>query len=494
MYWGSTFEQKAVNAMLKNFADSHQGTTVKPLFTPSDYDTKINTLVASNRAPDVAYLGSSAGYRLAGSGKLVNLFPYLKKYPALGERLPGTYFWYGKDQFFGTQTANEVMLLWYNKQAVNDGGGAIPPATAEQAWSWDDFLAAANRLTLDQNGKRPDEAGFDPTRIRQFGCSYGMGTPQMQALLRSRGVNYFSEDGTQCLLDTPEAIEVFQNVADLSHKYHVAPTPTQLGNNAPTTTVLLQTKRIAMVVSGQWELLDLGESKLDFGVGVLPKYDKPMTTSLGGASVVFSTTKYPEQAIELYMYHNDPAQVDLYKDGLWMPLDRKFYQDPAAIESWTSNDVHPSEYRTAVVDYTLNNSEPAFAQKLKNMDAIDKIMTPAIQQIEQGKASAAAVLKPLAQKLNPLCQGSSRPRSCDQRGGRHRRGPVRIRTGSAASRIGPDPAGAAVGHGHGHPGSARVRDLHPRPDDCLCRVQLDRLGDRRHSTLHRHGKLHPAGW
>ncbi len=55
-------------------------------------------------------MGGSMGYRLAEQGKLVNLYEYFDKYPALADRLPGTYFWYGKDKTFGTQTANEVML------------------------------------------------------------------------------------------------------------------------------------------------------------------------------------------------------------------------------------------------------------------------------------------------------------------------------------------------------------------------------------------------
>lgn len=405
MYWGSTYEQKAVNAMLDQYEKDHDGTTVKPLFTPSDYETKLNTLVASKRAPDVAYLGAATAYRLAEDGNLVNLFDYLDKYPALAERLPGTYFWYGDDQLLGTQTANEVMILWYNKDVFDKAGVDMPPAEAAKAWTWDAFVENAYKLTLDQNGKRPDESGFDPKKIRQFGCSVGMATAQMQALLASRGLAFFDEDGTTCLLDDPGAIEVFQNVADLGYKHHVAPTSVQLGNNAPSTTVQLQTKRIAMAVDGQWTLLDLGESDVNYSLGVLPRYDKPMTVTQGGATAIFSATKHPEEAIELYMYHNDITKVDLFSNGLWMPLEEMSYTDQAAIDVWTKNDVHPPEYRAAAVDYTVNNSEPLFTQRMKNMDAIEKVMTPAIQQIDQGKKPAAEVLKPLAKKLTGLAKG-----------------------------------------------------------------------------------------
>ena len=406
MYWGSSFEQKAINAMLDQFEQKYDGTSVKPVYTPNEYDTKVNTLVAGNRAPDVAYLGGSMGYRLAEQEKLVNLFPYFDKYPALADRLPGTYFWYGKDETFGTQTANEVMLLWYNKKVLDEAGVDHPPAEAAKAWSWDDLVERAYKLTFDQNGKRPDESGFDPKQVRQFGVSAGMQyVAAWECLLRSNGVDVVDEAGTKCLLDTPEAIEVLQNLQDLVYKHRVAPTPVQLGNNAPTTAVLLQTKRIAMVLDGQWMLLDMAQSDVDFGIGVLPSYHEPNTTQLGGASVVFSGTKHLEEAVELYVFHNDPANVELYKNGLWMPMEKKYYTEQEAIDSWIKNDVHPPEFRTAVVDYTLDHATTAFGQRLKNMDNITEVLTPALQRMETGKEPVKTTVSALVPKIDKLLQG-----------------------------------------------------------------------------------------
>ena len=406
MYWGSSFEQKAVNAMLDQFTKTHEGVSVKPLYTPRDYDTKVNTLVASDRAPDVAYMGAAMGHRLARQGRLVNLYPYFKKYPSLADRLPGTYFWYGKDKTFGTQTANEVMLLWYNKAVLRESGVEFPPAEAAKAWSWDDLVEAAYKLTYDQEGRHPDEPGFDPRRVRQFGISISLQyLPAWECLLRSRGHDLVDESGTRCLLDTPEAIEVVSNLQDLMYEHRVAPTPVQLGNNAPTTAVQLQTKRIAMVVDGQWILLDMAQSDVDFGIGVLPSYGDPSTTQLGGASVIFSSTEHLEEALELFMFHNDPEHVDLFEKGLWMPLERKYYTDPEAIASWIDNDVHPPEYKTAVVDYTLHHAVTAVSQRLANMDNISEVLTPALQAIETGKQPAKEVLTAVVPKVDRLLRG-----------------------------------------------------------------------------------------
>ncbi|GAB3825942.1 ABC transporter substrate-binding protein [Kribbella italica] len=407
MFWGSTAEQKAIAAMLKGFEQDKPGTTVKPVFTPADYDTKLNALVASNRQPDLCYMQSPMGYRLAEQGKLVNLYPYFDKYPDLANRLPGTYFWWDKGKTYGTQSANEIMSLWYNKAAFTEAGVTAPPAEAAKAWTWDTFVDTAYKLTVDQEGRHPDEAGFDPKRIRQYGASAGLGATVWHPLLLSRGINFTDEAAKKSMLDTPEAIGVFQDLADLMFKHRVAPTPSQLGNNAPSTTVQLKTRRVAMVIDGQWTLLDLSQGDLDFGMGVLPRYDQPMTITLGGATAIFASTKHEEEAVELYLHHDNPEKVDLFSSGLWMPLEKRYYTDQKDIDVWTKNDAHPPEYRTAAIDYTMNHSAPYFYQKLRNIEAIDKVLTPAIQVIQQGKTPAADVLKPLAAKLNGgLLQGA----------------------------------------------------------------------------------------
>src|SRR5437588_278951 len=67
MYWGSSHEDKAIRAMLKQFtAEKHVGT--KPIYVTGDYNTKVNTLVASHTTPDVAYMPAAMGYRLAKQG------------------------------------------------------------------------------------------------------------------------------------------------------------------------------------------------------------------------------------------------------------------------------------------------------------------------------------------------------------------------------------------------------------------------------------------
>ncbi|WP_049567382.1 extracellular solute-binding protein [Nonomuraea sp. SBT364] len=411
MFWGSAFEKKAVEKMLRQFAERNPGIEVEPLFTPDEYDVKLNTLVAGGRVPHVGYVPMAMSFRLAEQGKLVNLFPYLTKYPQLAGYLPDAYLWYGPDKMHGTATANEIELLWYSKAAIAEAGIAPPPATAASAWTWDQLVENAYKLTVDQNGRHPDESGFDPGQVRQFGISssitYGAA---WYGFLRGNGGDFADGTGRRCLLDAPEAVEVFQNLQDLIYEHRVMPGPGQLaatGDDVPGTNILLKTKRVAMVVDGHWSLLDMNESKAGYGIGVLPRYAEPYTASqVAGATSVFAGTGHEQEAVELFAFHNDPRYVDLFAQGLWMPQEKKYYEDQAAIDSWTKNAGHPPEFRTAVVDYARDHGVPDFRNRVRNLAAISAdVLTPALQEIESGKRPAGEILKAAAPRITGMLQG-----------------------------------------------------------------------------------------
>ncbi|CAM3629643.1 extracellular solute-binding protein [Occultella aeris] len=403
MFWGSTAEQEAVEGMLSSF----QGTlpedadlTVEPLYTPDDYDTKLNALIASNRMPDIAYINNPMAYRLAEQDRLLDLGPYFDDYPGIGERLPEAYNYWSETQTFGTPAALEIMCLFTNKKAFSEAGIELPPVTADGAWTWDAFVDAAYRLTVDQNGRRPDEDGFDTTQVARFGTLANMWSAAWYGLLLSNGVDVVDESGTTTQLNSPEAVEVLQNLVDLMHVHRVAPSPTQLGNNAPSTPSQLASDRLGMAIDGQWALLDISGADFEYGIGVLPSYGTPSTASMGGAIGISAETEHLDEALELYTYQSDPSVVSLFSSGLWMPVEEKYYTDDELVKVWIDNDAHPEEYRTAVVDYTVSSSKRYFAERMKNFEEIDKVIVPAMERIQTGEEDVQTVMDEVAGQLN----------------------------------------------------------------------------------------------
>ncbi len=59
------------------------------------------------------------------------------------------------------------MLLFYNKNLFD--AAKVPYPDPAKWMTWDEEIALAKQLTFDMNGKTPNDAGFDPARVKQYG-------------------------------------------------------------------------------------------------------------------------------------------------------------------------------------------------------------------------------------------------------------------------------------------------------------------------------------
>jgi ABC-type glycerol-3-phosphate transport system substrate-binding protein len=66
-----------------------------------------------------------------------------------------------------TVLAEPILTLLYNPDALQKAG--ITPATSDKPWSWQELYDNATLLTIDANGKHLGEAGFDKTKVVQWG-------------------------------------------------------------------------------------------------------------------------------------------------------------------------------------------------------------------------------------------------------------------------------------------------------------------------------------
>lgn len=407
MYWGSSYEDEIIRKMLASF-EKKSGVSMKPMFTSGDqYDTKVNTLIASNTPADVAYMHDYMVYDLAQKGQLLNLYPEFDKHPGLQDRLPGTYYFWDDGKCAGNQTGTTAILMYYSKKAIKEAGIENPPAIPASAWDWDRFVSAADKLTLDQSGRHPSDSGFDPNNVKQYGAAaffnwwYGF--------VKSNGGDITNEDGTKYALDSPEAVQALQALQDLIVKHRIAPNPKQQGApgaSGSDTSTDFRTRRVALSFDGTWAMLNLNKQKIDYGIGVMPRHQQAVTLQLSGATVIASGTKRPKEAVDFYLYHNDPHTVtELFTSGLWLPLEKKYYTNEDDIKFWTDNENHPPEFRTAVIDALMSNAVTIYSQRLKNINAVTQVLGPAIDRIAQGNESAAEVCKDLRDKVQPLLQG-----------------------------------------------------------------------------------------
>lgn len=406
-YWGSPLEKTAQEEMIESFMEAYPHINVQPIYIPSDYVTRITAMVAAGDAPDVGQLGEGLALQWAEEGAVMDLVPFMEKDPDVSfeSRLEATWYLFGGgEKTLGTNLAAETMQLFYNKDIFDAAGVAYPPSTPGE-WTWDEFVETARALTVDRNGRHPGEEGFDGNAIQTFGVAFGTWWGPVLPFVWSNNGDWFNEDGTETLINAPESVEAMQALADLMHVERVAPTPTQ-SQNFPAFNILLQTRRVAMVVDGQWALLDLAPAPFNLGVAPLPVHKEPHALILGAPNVIFSQTQHPEEAWLLYKWTTTAESVmPLIQNGLWMPLQTEYYTDPEKMDIWLTDGVHPPEYKEAVIDYALDYGRRSPTYYLRNWPEIDQAIGQGLSNFWLGREDAQTATDRIAAEIAPLMEG-----------------------------------------------------------------------------------------
>jgi multiple sugar transport system substrate-binding protein len=408
-FWGDQNEINATNAYLNSYMAKNPNVKIEALNFGSNtqFNTKITTLAASNSLPDLGYFFEPNVLTWGMNGQFVDLTDFYKNSPA---KLDALKFVTPDGKIVGISVANEIQVIWYSKKMFDDAKLPYPPAEAGKAWTWDQYVDVAKKLTKDAKGKTPNDKGFNAANTRSFGTWVQNWWMPWITFAISNGGGFVSDDGKTLLLDKPETIEAIQKMADLVNLHHVSPAPgTQAMPTAAATALLSQ--QVAMVVDGTWDLLTIGITKeqqgLDFGVGVLPYMKTPADSSVGTPIVVYKSSKNIPEALKLLKFVMSPENsLPLLKSGLWLPNEKQWYSDPKLISQWIDNPTHPPEYKTAVVDFALNYSHRLPQYYVPTFSKMDDVIEPALQQVWLGQKTAADVInKEIMPKITPIFKG-----------------------------------------------------------------------------------------
>ena len=408
-FWGSPQEKRAVDDMISSFNESHPGITVRGQHIPTDYGIKLNTMIAGGTPPAAGYLGADMALPWAEEGILLDLTAYLGE-GAAAERFENTFYTLdGKT--YGSWTVAETMITYYNKDLFDAAGVAYPPVTAADAWTWDEFVEVAKTLTVDRNGNNAASPDFDPNNVQTYGVSFAKSWLVYLPLLASNGGEFANEAGTELLLNEPAAVEALQQMHDLIYVHHVSPTPTQ-GEALPAAAeVMMQTGKVAMTFEGHWKVLDFSQlPSLNWGMGVLPYFKTPTTLLVSAGTVAFADTPCPEAVAEFYRFHNDPENVDLFRKGLWMPLQLEYYTDPAKQAEWLEGEegVYPPEAKTVLGEYVLNNAtvRPPDTYLKNAVQLFSDVVDPTFDTFwNNPEATAQAVTDEIVAKASGVLEG-----------------------------------------------------------------------------------------
>ena len=124
-----------------------------------EYHTKLKTAMASGTAPDVFYLHPDYQRYFINNDLLLELTDIAGDYVDLDDMIPslvervGVVDEDGITHLYGVNICCVGPVLFYNKDLFDATGVPYPPTKLEDQWTWDEFIANMEQLTIVENGK-----------------------------------------------------------------------------------------------------------------------------------------------------------------------------------------------------------------------------------------------------------------------------------------------------------------------------------------------------
>lgn len=394
--WGSPEEVKSHQMVADAFMKEHPEIKVEIWSQPwDDYFTKIQALWASGDSkviPDVAFLWPTPKY--AAQGVLENLDPYIQK---SGYKLED--YWPGllesakyNGSVYGFPRDIEVNILYYNKDLFDKAGVKYP----DDKWTWDDFMAAADKLTVkDASGK-----------VKQYAFASEAG--KWGKWLNQNGGAILDDyrNPSKCMLDDPKSVAGIQFFADLIAKGYAMPPAdlSQAGGDA----AVFQSGQAAMILQNSSRISAFNEAKMNYDVAPVPTpKDGKRWNGAGGAAWVMSAGSGKKDAAWTFLewLQSTNGGEKIYTDrGEIFPALQSTAKSPSFM-----NDKPPAN-KQAFMTEAGGSGIGGFGYFPEWDEMNSTIIDPAVQKILAGEGKAADLLPEACKQIDQFLKDKGYPK------------------------------------------------------------------------------------
>lgn len=280
--------------------------------------------ISSGTAPDVWFDANRTTGPLTRKGVTMNLEPFLEADPNFNEDDYVENVWIAQTYDgarWGLPWDSGAMVMAFNKDLFDQAGIDYPDP---QRWmTWDEIIELGKRLTFDLDGNTPNDAGFDPARVKQYGFGPDLGHGRM-TYIWANDAEIINADGTMPM-DSPEFIEAMNWLADLGLKHYISPTPAYQAAGE----ISLQAGTVAMQHIGVWLLGRINEAGVNWGTFQVP-YNKTRA-SYGHYSplCIYRQTQHPQEAYDFTFFAtcSHDGQKILVDLGMQQPIRKDLRED-----------------------------------------------------------------------------------------------------------------------------------------------------------------------
>ncbi len=281
------------------FARAHPDIDVRVNVVPyATYFDTLRTDAAGGSADDIFWVSNAYFAQYADSGRLMDVAAALGQQAAAGWE-PSVVEQFTRNGVLWAvpQLTDAGIAVYFNADLI-DAAGVDLARLLTMRWSpgqVDTLRPLLARLTVDADGRRADEPGFDADRIRQWGYNAANDLQGIYLDYIGSAGGIFS-DGDRFAFDNPGAVAAFAYLVRLINDDHVAPPASDTNANGDFSRNQFLQGRMALFQSGTYNLAAIAE-QARFRWGVVPMPMGPVgrvSVTNGIAAAGNSATRHPE--------------------------------------------------------------------------------------------------------------------------------------------------------------------------------------------------------
>jgi multiple sugar transport system substrate-binding protein len=304
---------EAQKTFVKNYNASQKLIYINLEIVPntSAYDI-LKTEIAAGNAPDIIGPVGVRG-RNGFAGVFLDLTSEISKYSYDTTKFPAAlveFFKQGGDGQIGLPYLIYPGFIFYNKDIfAQQNLPDLPKLTTEkwngQDWTWDTLSTIAAQVTLDSNGKKSTDTGFDANKIVQFGIDFQWADGRRMASCISSG-SFVGADGKATI---PDGWKYAWNwYYDAMWVKHFAPTGKYINSALLNNGTTVSSGHIAMDASWGWAINSYGTLDANgattakfakWDIAVMPSYSGKTSSPLDADTfTIVGASEHPDQAFQ----------------------------------------------------------------------------------------------------------------------------------------------------------------------------------------------------
>ncbi|KRG09351.1 hypothetical protein ACA30_22220 [Virgibacillus soli] len=284
--WGGESDKETYQERLDLAKEKFPDIDVELIYIPKEYAQKVQTMIAGNTAPDIMQLAEEV-HIYSSKNQLAPLNEFIESAEIdLDARFGSVYNNYSREgNVYALPDRGGSIIVYYNKDLFDEAGVEYPT----EDWTWDDLLAASQKLTKK-----------DGDKIVQWGVGVGDWWPLWMSFMYQNGGGILDEDGNP-IINAPENIEAMQFAVDLIHKYQVAPSNKDYANMGDIgADQLFAQGKLAIDYTGFWNIGGASEVEdLNWDIAPLWKNKEKGTIPFGSGLAITNQSKHKEEAFKI---------------------------------------------------------------------------------------------------------------------------------------------------------------------------------------------------